>query len=158
MKMVKHCSIAQLYEIIESKERLYLIMEFAEKGDLFSIIKKKQRLSEQQALWYFVQILNAVWYLKSLKIAHWDLKPENILIDKFDRIKIIDFGLSNIYEKNKYLETFCGSPCYVAPEMIVRKKYKAETIDSWSLGVILFLLLTRELPFNNNYNSLADLY
>lgn len=97
-------------------------------------------------------------YLKSLNIAHRDLKPENILIDRFNKIKIIDFGLSNLYEKNMYLETFCGSPCYVAPEMIIRKKYKSDDIDSWGLGVILYLLLTKTLPFQNRENSLSDLY
>ena len=158
LKNVKHNNIAQLYEILETNERIYLVMEYAKKGDLFNLIKSSEVFTEKRAMKYFFQILNAVEYLKKLKIAHRDLKPENILIDEFDKIKIIDFGLSNIYEEDKYLETFCGSPCYVAPEMIIRKKYKAEDIDSWGLGVILYLMITRTLPFHNNDNSLNDLY
>ena len=158
LKNVKHNNIAQLYEILETNERIYLVMEYAKKGDLFNLIKNSEVFTEERAMKYFFQILNAVEYLKKLKIAHRDLKPENILIDQFDKIKIIDFGLSNIYEEDKYLETFCGSPCYVAPEMIIRKKYKAEDIDSWGLGVILYLMVTRTLPFHNNENSLNDLY
>ena len=92
-------------------------MELAEGGELFNYIVKNKRLSEPQACRFFQQIINAIEYLHKQKIVHRDLKPENLLLDKYNNIKVVDFGLSNIYNKEEQLKTACGSPCYAAPEV-----------------------------------------
>lgn len=88
--------------------------------------------------------------MHQLKIVHRDLKPENLLLDQNKEIKIIDFGLSNLYEEGELLKTACGSPCYAAPEMIAGKRYEGIMVDIWSSGVILFAMLCGYLPFDDN--------
>ena len=106
------------------------------------------RFSEKQACIYFQQIVAGVDYLHKNKIAHRDLKPENILIDYDQQLKIIDFGLSSHFKKDKTLNSFCGSPCYAAPEIIEGKGgYNPEQTDLWSCGIILFVMLCGHLPF-----------
>lgn len=118
LKMIRHPNIIQLYEIIETPKQLYLIMEYANGGELFDYIVKNQRVKEPQALQFFHQIIGGVEYLHKLNIVHRDLKPENLLLDHNLNIKIVDFGLSNTYKNGETLKTACGSPCYAAPEMI----------------------------------------
>lgn len=115
--------MVQLYEIIETKQQLFLIMEYANGGELFDYIVKKKRLQDQEACKFVQQILSGVEYLHKLKICHRDLKPENLLLDENKNIKIVDFGLSNTYKTGETLKTACGSPCYAAPEMIAGKRY-----------------------------------
>ncbi len=107
----------QLYEIIETEEDLYLVMEFAQSGELFEVIVENQRLKEALACKYFQELMAAINYIHSLGICHRDLKPENLLIDYDGCLKMVDFGLSNMYEKGEMLKTACGSPCYAAPEV-----------------------------------------
>ena len=92
--------------------------------------------------------------MHKLNIVHRDLKPENLLLDHQNKIKIVDFGLSNTYTENKLLETACGSPCYAAPEMIAGKKYDGIKIDAWSSGIILFALICGFLPFEDPDTSI----
>ena len=92
-------------------------MELAEGGELFKSIVKNQKLSEPVSCRYFNQIINGVEYLHRQRVVHRDLKPENLLLDKYQNIKIVDFGLSNLYNKGEQLKTACGSPCYAAPEV-----------------------------------------
>lgn len=114
----------QLYEIIENRERIYLIMEYASGGELFDHIVNKDRLSERESARFFKQIIDGIEYLHGKGIAHRDLKPENLLLDENkSMIKIVDFGLSNQYDVGQTLNTACGSPCYAAPEMIAGKAY-----------------------------------
>jgi 5'-AMP-activated protein kinase catalytic alpha subunit len=107
----------QLYEIIETEDDLYLVMEFAQSGELFEVIVENQRLKEPLACKYFKELMAAINYIHSLGICHRDLKPENLLIDYDGCLKMVDFGLSNMYEKGELLKTACGSPCYAAPEV-----------------------------------------
>ena len=100
-----------------------MVMEYAENGELFDLIVKNKRLQEKETAELFSQLLNGVEYIHKLHIVHRDLKPENLLINFNNQLKIIDFGLSNIYSKNEYLKTACGSPCYASPEMIKGWKY-----------------------------------
>lgn len=147
MKMVRHPNIVYLYEIIETDEHIYLVLEFAEQGELFRVMAQEVRLKERAAGRIFFQILNAVEYLHRLNITHRDLKPENILLDTDFNVKLVDFGLSNYAPKGTLLKTACGSPCYVPPEMVSGKHYDGCIGDVWSLGVIFYAMICRSLPF-----------
>ena len=124
-------------------------MEFCENGELYDLITTQQFLNEEDAKKLFYQLIDAVEYIHMMKICHWDLKPENLLLDNKNNLKIIDFGLSNLYDKEDKLKTTCGSPCYASPEMIAGKKYHGLLIDIWSSGVILYAMLCGYLPFED---------
>lgn len=154
LKLIRHPNIIQLYEvihmqIIETPTKLYLIMEYASSGELFDYIVSKSRIKEQEACKIFQQVIAGVEYIHKLNIVHRDLKPENLLLDHENRIKIVDFGLSNTYNDKELLKTACGSPCYAAPEMIAGKKYIGLKADIWSTGVILFAMICGYLPFED---------
>ena len=156
LKLIRHPNIIQLYEIIETSRKLYLIMEYASGGELFDYIVNKSRLDENEACRFFHQIISGVEYIHQLGIVHRDLKPENMLLDNDKNIKIVDFGLSNTYNPAELLQTACGSPCYAAPEMIAGKKYDGLNVDLWSCGVILFAMISGYLPFEDPVT--ANLY
>ncbi|CAD8067762.1 unnamed protein product [Paramecium primaurelia] len=149
LRKVNHENIIKLYEILESDENLYLVMEYAKGGELFDYIVKKHQLPEPMAARLFFQLINAVEYLHQQKIAHRDLKPENLLFDESRNLKVADFGLSNLYKNNEYLKTACGSPCYAPPEMLHGKPYLGEKSDIWSCGIILYVMLCGFLPFEH---------
>eukprot|EP00347_Sterkiella_histriomuscorum_P006969 403350750 len=149
LKLIRHPNIIQLYEIIETPKQLYLIMEYASGGELFDHIVANTKLKEKQACKYFQQIISGVEYLHQLNIVHRDLKPENLLLDHENNIKLVDFGLSNTYEKGATLKTACGSPCYAAPEMIAGERYFGAKVDIWSCGVILYAMVCGYLPFED---------
>jgi len=127
-------------------------MEYANGGELFDYIVEKTRIPQAEACRFFQSIIAGVRYIHSLNIVHRDLKPENLLLDFNKNIKIVDFGLSNTFDKksNELLKTACGSPCYAAPEMIAGNQYCGEKIDVWSCGVILYALLCGYLPFEDS--------
>jgi 5'-AMP-activated protein kinase catalytic alpha subunit len=109
--------VVQIYEIIETEKDLYLVMEFANGGELFELIVQNQRLKEKTASKHFQELVAGVHYIHKLGICHRDLKPENLLLDYDGTLKVVDFGLSNTYEMGQTLKTACGSPCYAAPEV-----------------------------------------
>lgn len=153
LKQLDHPFIAQLFEVLEDdqKEGFYLVLENVEGGSLLDLINKEKRLNENTARKYFCQIVSALNYLHNTKmICHRDLKPENILIDKYDNIKLIDFGFSNCFSKEyPNLTTACGSPAYAAPEMIKNLPY-TKAADIWSIGIILYAMVAGTLPFDDN--------
>ncbi|OMJ87155.1 hypothetical protein SteCoe_11154 [Stentor coeruleus] len=153
LKLIRHPNIIQLYEIIETPKKLYLIMEYASGGELFDYIVKHNKLSEHESCVFFQQIISGIEYIHKLHIVHRDLKPENLLLDEKNNIKIVDFGLSNTYKPDETLKTACGSPCYAAPEMIAGKRYKGIEVDIWSAGVILFAMICGYLPFEDSNTS-----
>ena len=124
-----------------------MVIEYANKGELFNYIVMKKHLEEIEARKFFQEILAGVEYLHEHNIVHRDLKPENLLLDNSTSIKIADFGLSAKYEKGELLDTACGSPCYAAPEMILGRKYFGPTVDVLSCGVVLFAMVCGYLPF-----------
>ena len=155
LKILHHKNVIQLYSIIQTSEKIYLIMEYAEGRELFDYIVKKKKLDEKEACNFYQQIINGIEYLHKLNIVHRDLKPENLLLDSSKKeIKIVDFGLSTIYNKNQLLKTACGSPCYAAPEMIKGNFYKGINIDIWSSGIILYAMICGYLPFEDSKNDL----
>lgn len=116
-------------------------MEHCPGGDLFDYIVEKGRLEEEEAFKIFQQLLSGLEFIHENGVAHRDLKPENILLDIDNNVKIIDFGLGNEYREGQMLSTICGSPCYVAPEMIRRQPYEGLKVDVWACGVILYGML-----------------
>ena len=162
LKKIRHPFVIQLYQIIETTEELYLIMEHANAGELFDYIVRNGRVDDVNAAKFFRMILEGVEYLHSNGVCHRDLKPENLLLEKdTNSLKIIDFGLSNMYTENQKLKTACGSPCYAAPEMIAGKDYNGLEVDIWSCGVILYAMACGYLPFedkdtNKLYNKILN--
>jgi len=150
LKILRHPNITQLYEILEDESNLFLITEYAPNGELFDYIVANQRIRDVEASKFFQQIIDGIEYIHKLNVVHRDLKPENLLLDENYNIKIVDFGLSNLYRENELLKTACGSPCYAAPEMIAGRKYSGLQVDIWSSGVILYALLCGYLPFDDN--------
>ena len=168
LKNIEHQHVIKLYEIIETEQRIYLIMEHASGGELFDYIVDNERLQEREACQLYLQILSGIEFfhkrhmaLDGQSLAHRDLKPENLLFAKPPSketddesistkvLKIIDFGLSNTYRTGQTLETACGSPCYAAPEMLEGKRYDGLKVDIWSSGVTLYAMLCGFLPFED---------
>ena len=137
--------IINIITSIENKDYIFIIMEYCEKGDLRKFLKKRP-LKEQHVKKLMVQLVNGMQYMYNNNIYHRDLKPQNILIDKYYNLKITDFGLAKDEEENPLFETICGSPMYMAPEIMKYKKYDKKA-DLWSLGVIFYELLTGKTPF-----------
>jgi len=153
LKLLRHNNIVHLYNVIETNNYLYLVMEYIKGIELFDYINQKQLLSEKEACKFYQQIISGIEYLGKVKIVHRDIKPENLIISNNDTIKIVDFGLSNTYFNENLLCTACGSPCYAAPEMIKGEKYSGICIDIWSSGVVLYAMLCGVLPFEDNDND-----
>ncbi|XP_063076163.1 maternal embryonic leucine zipper kinase [Engraulis encrasicolus] len=156
MKNMSHQHVCRLYHVIETHNRIYLVLEYCPGGELFDYIIAKAHLSEEETRVFFRQIISAVAYVHNQGYAHRDLKPENLLIDDDHNLKLIDFGLC---AKPKgglgdELMTCCGSPAYAAPELIQGKAYFGAEADVWSMGVLLYTLLCGSLPFDDD-NQMA---
>ena len=148
MRLVDHSHLLKLVDVLESPRHLYIVLEYASKGELFDFLVEHRRLQEDIALKFFRQIIYGLEYLHSLGICHRDLKPENILLDDQYNIKIADFGFAK-FVKSSIAETSCGSPHYAAPEVIRGEPYDGCAADVWSCGVILYALLAGYLPFDD---------
>ncbi|KAI9102862.1 kinase-like domain-containing protein [Phlyctochytrium arcticum] len=149
MRLLHHPIITRLHDVIETDKEIVLAMEYVEGGELFDYIVAHKRLKEKTARKLFRQIVSAVDYCHQSSIIHRDLKPENVLLDIDRNVKIIDFGFVKFYDRTDQLNTFCGSPFYASPEMILGKQYLGPEVDVWSMGVILFALLNGHLPFRD---------
>ncbi|KAJ3677216.1 hypothetical protein LUZ60_002940 [Juncus effusus] len=151
MRLVQHPNIVELKEVMATKTRIFFVMEYVRGGELFAKVEHG-RLSENHARHYFRQLISAVDFCHSRGVSHRDLKPENLLLDECGNLKVSDFGLSALPDQLRQdglLHTQCGTPSYVAPEVLRNKGYDGTKTDVWSCGVILFVLLTGHLPFQH---------
>ncbi|KAH7513581.1 hypothetical protein JRO89_XSUnG0175700 [Xanthoceras sorbifolium] len=159
LKLLKHPNIVRLHEVLASKSKIYMVLEYVTGGELFDRIASKGKLSEAHARKLFQQLIDGVSYCHNKGVFHRDLKLENVLVDSKGSIKISDFGLSALpqhFRDDGLLHTTCGSPNYVAPEVLNNRGYDGATSDIWSCGVILYVILTGYLPFDDR--NLAVLY
>ncbi|KAM0953961.1 putative protein kinase CAMK-CAMKL-CHK1 family [Dioscorea sansibarensis] len=159
MKLIRHPNVVRLYEVMGSKTKIFIVLEFVTGGELFDKIVNHGRMREEEARRYFHQLINAVDYCHSRGVYHRDLKPENLLLDAYGNLKISDFGLSALSQQVRddgLLHTTCGTPNYVAPEVLDDRGYDGAPADLWSCGVILFVLLAGYLPFDES--NLMNLY
>uniref|UniRef100_A0A2N9GJ31 non-specific serine/threonine protein kinase n=1 Tax=Fagus sylvatica TaxID=28930 RepID=A0A2N9GJ31_FAGSY len=159
MKLIRHPNVIRMHEVMASKTKIYIVLEFVTGGELFDKIASKGRLKEDEGRKYFQQLINAVDYCHSRGVFHRDLKPENLLLDANGVLKVSDFGLSALPQQVRedgLLHTTCGTPNYVAPEVINNKGYDGAKADLWSCGVILFVLMAGFLPFEES--NLMALY
>ena len=150
LKIVRHNNIIKLYEVMETPQKIYLVMEYCDGGELFDYIVSKQHLSEKQACRFFQEIIDALTYLHSQNIVHRDVKPENILLESFGKsmtCKLIDFGISRTYTLDKLITTPCGTASYAPPEMHRGEEYYGLLSDVWSAGVLLYAMVFGYLPF-----------
>ncbi|NXR86851.1 NUAK2 kinase, partial [Hypocryptadius cinnamomeus] len=140
MSSLNHPHIIAVHEVFENSAKIVIVMEYASKGDLYDYISERQRLSEQEARHFFRQVVSAVYYCHKLCLC-----PQ-----------IADFGLSNVFQQDKLLQTYCGSPLYASPEIINGRPYKGPEVDSWSLGVLLYILVHGTMPFDgHDYKTLS---
>ena len=154
MAFIRHENIIALHDFFWDENNFYLIMDMCSGGELYDYMCKNGKFDEPTAALIFRQFASAVAYCHSFGVCHRDLKPENILFDVFPRVKVSDFGLCGYLSNEIMMQTFCGSPCYCSPECLCRVKYDGRLADVWSLGVILFSMVTGENPWNINNTSI----
>ena len=151
LRRVRHPNIVQLFEVMATKTKIYFVMEYVRGGELFNKVAKG-RLKEEVARNYFQQLVSAVEFCHARGVFHRDLKPENLLLDQDGNLKVSDFGLSAVSDQIRQdglFHTFCGTPAYVAPEVLSRKGYDGAKVDIWSCGVVLFV--SNDFSFHSYY-------
>ncbi|KAL4990543.1 hypothetical protein BDW68DRAFT_185684 [Aspergillus falconensis] len=151
-----HPHIARLYEVIVTEKLVWLVLEYCPGDELYNYLLRNGPLPIDKVKKIFTQLVGAVSYVHSKQCVHRDLKLENILLDKHENVKLCDFGFTREYEgKASYLQTFCGTVCYSAPEMLKAEKYAGEKVDVWSLGIILYALIAGELPYDDDDDQIT---
>lgn len=158
-RLQSHPNILKIHEVMATKTRIFLVMELASGGELFSRVRRQGRLTEGAARRYFQQLVEALRFCHENGVAHRDIKPQNLLLDRSGVLKVSDFGLSALPEqlrKDGLLHTSCGTPSYTAPEVVSRRGYGGPMADAWSCGVVLFVLLAGYIPFDDS--NLVALY
>uniref|UniRef100_A0A0E0LPS5 non-specific serine/threonine protein kinase n=1 Tax=Oryza punctata TaxID=4537 RepID=A0A0E0LPS5_ORYPU len=152
---LRHRHVMRLREILATRKKVHFVLDLAAGGELFSLLDASGRMTEDLARHYFRQLISAVRYCHSRGVYHRDIKPENLLLDDAGDLKVADFGLGAVADGALH-HTLCGTPAYVAPEILSRKGYNPAKVDIWSCGVVLFVLAAGYLPFNDA--SLVNMY
>lgn len=147
MQMIHNSGVVQLVDLLKDDNFYYVFLEYCVNGELFDYIVDRKKLMEHEAKVFIKQMLLAVQYLHSIGIAHRDLKPENILLDAFNNIKIADFGFAKCYQNNELTQTKCGTLTYISPDVLMNDFYDPFKSDIWSIGVILFVMVTGTIPW-----------
>ncbi|KAG2699292.1 hypothetical protein I3760_07G186600 [Carya illinoinensis] len=156
MKLLHHPNVVRIHEVLGTKTKICIVMEYVPGGQLTDKLSYAKKLEEREARKLFQQLIDAVDYCHDKGVSHRDLKPDNLLLDQWGNLKVSDFGLSALRKPGDILTTACGSPSYVAPELLMNKGYDGAAADIWSCGVILFELLAGRLPFDDS--NLINLY
>ena len=156
MKILHHNSIVKILETLETPNYILIIMENISGGDLLNFVKKRTKLNEKISKFIFKQLITSIKYIHSKNIIHRDIKLDNILIDLNNNIKICDFGVGKQYIKGDKLKDKCGTPAYIAPEILKNFGYEGPPVDIWSSGVVLYAMLSGTVPFKAN--QLKDLH
>lgn len=147
LKKIRHANVIRLLEVFETQRQFFMVMEYASGGDLLRHMKKSRRLSEADARRLFRQIVFGLGHVHSRGVLHRDIKLDNILLDGDGSVKICDFGVSKIIAKSDVIREQCGTPAYIAPEIITSQGYEGFYADHWSLGVLLYAMLCGAIPF-----------
>jgi len=155
LRRLRHRHVVRLHEILATRKKVHFVLDLAAGGELFSLVDASGRMTEDLARHYFRQLISAVRYCHARGVFHRDIKPENLLLDEAGELKVADFGLGAVADGN-LRHTLCGTPAYVAPEILSRKGYDPAKVDIWSCGVVLFVLAAGYLPFNDA--SLVNMY
>ena len=156
LEQVSHPFLVRLEFAFQSQEELYLLMKFYKGGELFHHLRKSEVFSEEQVKFYALQLILAIGYMHKQNIIYRDLKPENILLDEFGYISITDYGLAKFIKKGDLTNSFCGSPEYLSPEMIIGNGHNQAT-DWWSLGILIYEMLFGITPFyDDNLKELQE--
>jgi serine/threonine protein kinase len=156
LKKIRHSNIIRLLEVFESPKHFLMVMEYADGGDLLQFVKQRKRLEELDAKYIFKQIVYGLGHCHCRSVLHRDIKLDNILMDLEGSIKICDFGVSRIINKGQLIQEQCGTPAYLAPEIIADEGYEGFYVDIWSLGVLLYAMLQGTVPFKAS--NLQDLH
>lgn len=146
-QQMHHSGVVQIVDLLKDDMNYYIFMEFCPNGELFKYIVDRTKLTEDEAAVFMFEFLDAIHYVHSLGVAHRDLKPENLLLDSSGKLKVSDFGLSKFVGNSGIVETPCGSPCYASPECLSGHSYDGRMSDVWSIGVIMFAMVTGQLPW-----------
>ena len=149
MKRISHPNIAMLYEAIETEEQVILVLEYVPGGSTHGFLKSKpnRRMPEEDARSIFRQLINALKYLHSKCIAHRDIKLENVMLDERRQVKLIDFGFSTCIPNEQMIKLFCGTPSYMAPEIVKKVEFCGPPTDIYASGVLLFAFFCGQFPF-----------
>ncbi|GLV34209.1 uncharacterized protein CBL_00139 [Carabus blaptoides fortunei] len=154
LRVISHPNIITVFHVAEMNNSIYIFMNYCKQGDMLDHIRTRGSLTEQKSKHFFQQIVSAILYLHNMDIAHRDLKCENVFLNSKNNIKIGDFGFARFcYDETTgeqiYSNTFCGSAAYAAPEIIQGLPYNPKSYDIWSMGCILYIMLTAQMPFDD---------
>jgi serine/threonine protein kinase len=156
LKKIRHCNVVHFFETFETDKYILLVMELCGGGDLLNYVRKRRRLKEDLAKYFFKQIIEALHYIHQKNIVHRDIKLDNILLDSDGNVKVCDFGVSKLVKPGETMSEQCGTPAYIAPEILLDRGYKGFGVDVWSAGVVLYSMLYGTVPFKGN--SMSELH